>query len=275
MKEPRPHPAAATSDETNWVQGELRLLSGLDGKLFDLLAAIAATGSLNQAAQRVGLSYRGAWQLLERANNLAPRPLVTTATGGRHGGGTTLTASGEALLALFQALRAEHGAFIAAVNRRLAADPFLRQLFRRLLMKASARNQLTGTVSDIARGGVNAEITVRLKGGQNLVATVTRAAVDTLGLGVGREVVALIKAPQVLIVTEWGGYRLSARNQLTGTVDRLHRGAVTTEVVVGLGGGDSIAATVTNDSADALGLAQGAAATAVFKAGAVILGVAD
>ena len=75
-------------------------------------------------------------------------------------------------------------------------------------------------------------------------------------------------------MTDAGELRLSARNQLAGTVTRVLPGAVNTEVVLSLPGGGSVAAVVTNTSADALGLTIGAAATAVFKASSVILGVA-
>jgi molybdate transport system regulatory protein len=57
-------------------------------------------------------------------------------------------------------------------------------------------------------------------------------------------------------------------------VSRIQKGAVNSEVIVELKGGDSIAATITNESLETLELAEGSAATAVFKAGAVILGVA-
>jgi molybdate transport system regulatory protein len=138
-------------------------------------------------------------------------------------------------------------------------------------MHASARNQLTGTVTSVVAGAVSAEVTVSLKGGQSLVAALTRPSADALGIEAGTAVLALIKAPQVMIVKDFGGYRLSARNQLAGTVDQAIRGAVNTEVVIRLGGGDAIASTITNESADALALQAGDPVTAVFKAGAVIL----
>ena len=53
------------------------------------------------------------------------------------------------------------------------------------------------------------------------------------------------------------------------------RGAVNSEVVIALAGGGSVAATITNESVDVLGLEEGAAATALFKASSVILGVPD
>lgn len=141
-------------------------------------------------------------------------------------------------------------------------------------MKASARNQLTGTIKEVVTGAVNSELIIALKGGDELVASVTNKSVETLGIASGKDVLALIKAPQILVVTDFGGYKLSARNQLTGTVDQVKKGSVNSEVVIKLAGGDSIAATITNESVDALGLKAGESATAVFKAGAVIVGVA-
>lgn len=141
-------------------------------------------------------------------------------------------------------------------------------------MKASARNQLTGSVKSVVPGAVNSEIIIGLKGGDELVASVTNPSVSSLGLAAGKDVLALIKAPQIIIVTDFGGYRLSARNQLTGTVERVQKGSVNAEVVLKLTGGEAIAATITNESVDALGLKEGGSATAVFKAGAVIVGVA-
>jgi molybdate transport system regulatory protein len=68
--------------------------------------------------------------------------------------------------------------------------------------------------------------------------------------------------------------RLSARNILGGTVKSITRGPVSTEVTLALAGGGEIHSTITTVSADALGLAEGLAASAVIKAPSVILGVA-
>lgn len=140
-------------------------------------------------------------------------------------------------------------------------------------MKASARNQFSGSVSEVIIGAVNAEVHVGLKGGETLVASVTKESVEKLGITTGLEVLALVKAPQIIIITDFGGYKISARNQLPGTVTEVKAGAVNSEIDIELAGGDKVAATVTNDSVAALGLRKGQAATAVFKAGAVILAV--
>ncbi len=140
-------------------------------------------------------------------------------------------------------------------------------------MKTSARNRFDGTVSAIRSGAINDEIDLEVAGGLHLIATVTRESREALGLAVGSKAFALVKASSVLLVTDAAGVRLSARNQLHGTVTKLTPGAVNTEVVLTLAGGTEVAAIVTLQSTQALQLAAGMPATAVFKAGSVIIGV--
>lgn len=140
-------------------------------------------------------------------------------------------------------------------------------------MKVSARNVFRGTVKQLRNGAVNAEVVVQLPGGNDLVAIVTEESVKSLGLAQGKEVVALVKAPWVMLMTDAEGIRLSARNCLAGTVKSVADGAVNAEVVLDLGGGSEVVAVVTRDAVAELGLAAGVKATAVIKASHVILGV--
>jgi molybdate transport system regulatory protein len=140
-------------------------------------------------------------------------------------------------------------------------------------MKISARNQFKGVVCDVTVGVVNVEVQIRLKGGEIIVASITKESADTLAIKNEMEVIALVKAPQVIIATDLGGYRLSARNQLQGKVTKVTHGAVNSEIDIELNGGDLVASTVTNDSVENLGLNEGQTAIAIFKAGSVILAV--
>lgn len=70
----------------------------------DLLEAIAETGSISAAARRFDMSYRRAWQLIDQMNQSLVKPVVETATGGAHGGGTRLTRSGEELVRRYRAM---------------------------------------------------------------------------------------------------------------------------------------------------------------------------
>ena len=138
-------------------------------------------------------------------------------------------------------------------------------------MKTSARNQFAGTVKALEIGPVSAEVTIALKSGDEITATLTSAAAQRLKLKKGKEALALVKASAVVLVADFAGWQLSARNQLAGTVSRIDTGAVSSLVVVTLPGGAAITASVTNEGVQALGLAVGAPATAVFKAYAVMV----
>jgi molybdopterin-binding protein len=69
--------------------------------------------------------------------------------------------------------------------------------------------------------------------------------------------------------------RISARNQLAGSVESLHLGDVMAEVVVQLEGGDRVVSAITTESAKRLGLAPGKSVTVIVKSTEVILGVDD
>jgi molybdopterin-binding protein len=69
-------------------------------------------------------------------------------------------------------------------------------------MKLSARNNLKGTIVEVRPGAVNAEVTIELPGGQQIVSIITLASVNSLGLAAGKEVYAVIKASNVMIATD-------------------------------------------------------------------------
>jgi molybdate transport system regulatory protein len=69
--------------------------------------------------------------------------------------------------------------------------------------------------------------------------------------------------------------RISARNQLAGTVKSVIEGAVMSEVVVTLGGGQEVVAAITAESARSLGLAPGSKVVAIIKSTEVIVAVED
>ncbi|MDI9387977.1 MAG: TOBE domain-containing protein [Synergistota bacterium] len=68
-------------------------------------------------------------------------------------------------------------------------------------MRLSARNQLKGKVTAIKEGAVEAQVTVDI-GGQSIVSVVTVDSVKNLGIAVGSEVVAVIKADSVMLGVE-------------------------------------------------------------------------
>jgi len=139
-------------------------------------------------------------------------------------------------------------------------------------MKISARNVFEGKITALTSGPVSAEVEVTTAGGDKLVGTITQGSVQSLGLAVGKEVVALIKASNVLVMTDGSGIKLSARNCLPGKVTKLVQGPISAEVIIGLPGGAEVFASITREATTELGLKEGSAATAVVKASSVIIG---
>jgi molybdopterin-binding protein len=66
-------------------------------------------------------------------------------------------------------------------------------------VKLSARNILKGKIKAITPGAVNSEIILELPGGQEVVSVITKRSVESLGLEVGKEAYAVIKASEVMI----------------------------------------------------------------------------
>lgn len=140
-------------------------------------------------------------------------------------------------------------------------------------MAISARNVFEGTVTAFKEGPVQAEVEVTTKGGDVVAAVISSRSAAGLGLAVGKPATAFIKASGVVIAAAEGKLRFSARNQLSGKVSALVKGAVNADVSIELAGGAKVHAVVTNDAVEELKLAVGSAATALFKANAVMIAV--
>ncbi|MHB8085727.1 MAG: TOBE domain-containing protein [Dehalococcoidia bacterium] len=69
-------------------------------------------------------------------------------------------------------------------------------------MKISARNVLSGKIKAIKPGTVNDEVVVKLTGGEEIVAIITKASSKSLKLIKGKKVYAIIKASSVMIGTD-------------------------------------------------------------------------
>lgn len=107
------NPTNVTSDMNLRINGRIWLeTAGEDGTerfmgigRLELLSHIQRTGSINQAAKAMNMSYKRAWDLVQSMNTQADTPLVTTQTGGEKGGGTIVTSEGEKYLAYYQGLQ--------------------------------------------------------------------------------------------------------------------------------------------------------------------------
>ena len=84
-----------------------------------LIEAIAEHGSISAAARAMKMSYRRAWVLVDTMNHAFRKPLVSTETGGRRGGGATVTKTGLAVLRRYRAMEAKAHQAVAADMRQM------------------------------------------------------------------------------------------------------------------------------------------------------------
>jgi molybdate transport system regulatory protein len=239
-----------------------------------ILEAVAREGSITAAAKAVGLTYKATWDALDAMTNLFGRPLLETRHGGPAGGGARLTEAGRRLITSFSRLESELERVLRSLEPELAGIGLAPvEVLTGFLMRTSCRNVLRGTIIAITGDALSTDISIQVGAGPVIQALITRDSMASLGLCPGREVVALIKSSFVMLADPAVALRLSTRNRVAGTVSRCAIEGVSAEIVLDVGGGLSLTAAITADAVRELGLAPGAAATAVFDPSHVILAV--
>ncbi|PLX86691.1 MAG: hypothetical protein C0617_00335 [Desulfuromonas sp.] len=237
----------------------------------ELLDAICSCGSINRAAKMLGLSYRAAWERIDRLNNLSRKPLLERSTGGRGGGGTQLTRAGKEFLERYRLLHREYQRMLSHLEGGAARGQKNLALMKRLNMQFSARNAWCGEILEISQGQVNAQVAISLQGPAVLSAMVTRQSLNSLALAPGREVLALAKASSVIIGLDLRPEQVGAQNLLTGQVRRIVAGPAQADVTLELPGGSTASGVVSLEGLECLGLAEGDEACALIKATDILL----
>jgi molybdate transport system regulatory protein len=239
-----------------------------------LLEAVAREGSISAAARAVGLSYKAAWDAIDALNDLFGRPLVDARSGGARGGGAQLTKSG---LRVVEALTRLEGELSRAL---LGLEPNLRDsgislanLVPGFMLRTSARNTLHGVVTRIKSDAVTAEVVLKVAAQTTIRSIVTCRSVDELGLCPGRDALALIKAPLISVTPARGARPASAGNCIGGSLVRKEPGANDTELIIDIGAGTKLVATMTTARVRAMQLRRGNPVWAVFDPRHVILAV--
>lgn len=69
-------------------------------------------------------------------------------------------------------------------------------------MQLSARNNLKGKVIKLTPGAVNTEVQIQLPGGDVIVSIITKESAENLGLAVGKEAYAIIKASSIMVAVD-------------------------------------------------------------------------
>ncbi|UPT78176.1 TOBE domain-containing protein [Sulfurovum sp. XGS-02] len=239
-------------------------------KRIELLHAIEEHGSISKAAKAVPMSYKSAWEAVDTMNALSPEPIVCRETGGKDGGGTTITAYGQQLLKNYAVLKEEHGRFLTRLSELTDIESGSFKTIGRLAMQISARNQIQAEVVSIDSQNVNANIFLKLKSGKELLSTITKEAVENLHIDKDQTVVAIFKSNTVLLTKSAG--EKSNENRLEGIVSKIDKDVENTKVLVDIGDHDTIVSVIPTAVLDKMELIEGSSVIAMIKANDIMIG---
>ena len=100
-----------------WIENQGRRFFG-PGPV-ELLGYIEETGSINQAAKKMSMSYKKAWWIVNNLNTTSSEPMVITATGGPNGGGSTISQEAKDLITYYRELRGRFKEFLEQETNRI------------------------------------------------------------------------------------------------------------------------------------------------------------
>lgn len=247
----------------------LNTILNMENRKIELLKEIDKTGSISKAAKYMGISYKTAWDYVNEMNNISKETVIITSVGGKKGGGSRLSDYSKRVVYFYDLLKGEYSKTLKHLSEHIDDFERLYKFYRMAAIRTSARNQFYGKVAKISKGSVISEIEIEIKG-ERIVSVITNESVEDLGLTIGKEIYAIIKATWIIISKGLG--ETSARNKIDATVSRIIKGEVSAEVSAETKSGLIVTSVITADSANNMDLKTGDEISLIFKAANVILG---
>jgi molybdate transport system regulatory protein len=180
--------------ERTQVKTKLWLVNNKDEPIMgegrvSLLEAIKEEGSLNKACKKVNISYKHAWLLLKEIEENVGEPVIIKRRGGKDQG-TILTEKAINLI----------DEYITYQNI-LAQTIYDKTFWEVIGLKISARNQMKGKVLDIEKGDLVSKVKIQIEPA-TITAVITTEAVESLDIKKNDNVMAIVKATEVMIGKE-------------------------------------------------------------------------
>jgi molybdate transport system regulatory protein len=170
-----------------WLEYKGKPLLGAGGA--EILKHIHEYESISKAAEKLDMSYRYVWGYVRKMEKILGDPVIETFKGGRAGGGgARLTKLGASLVQEYEHLQ-----------RNLGEVLFDTRCLEVKRLKISARNRLEGKVVSVEKEGLMAKVKVGMSKPATVTAMISKEAADELGLKVGDQVAAIVKATEVMI----------------------------------------------------------------------------
>ena len=165
----------------------------------ELLHAIERTGSINAAVKDMKMSYKAAWERINSMNELADEPIIQRQTGGKGGGGTTLTSYAYELIKTYERLDELHRQFINRFSEAGDNPELLAKILNRTFLTTSARNQIPSVISEIEFHNLSAVVSILLSGNTKVISKITSKSATNMNLHVESNIYAIIKSSDIKI----------------------------------------------------------------------------
>lgn len=169
-----------------WLEFEDKPILGIGGAM--LLQLVKDKGSLAAATKALSISYRHAWNQLNKIEERLGEPIVERFKGGLKGGGMQLTDSGNAILKKFQRFK--------TYLEYALQNP---ELWEAYGLRTKERNRVKGKTVEVKKDAQTALIKIEVESPILVASIITEEAVDALDLKVGDKAKVIIKATEIMV----------------------------------------------------------------------------
>lgn len=231
----------------------------LNAKRVELLENITAFGSIAKAAKASAVTYKTAWEWIDKMNALAPKPLVQKISGGKGGGGTLVTAYAKELIRIYeevQALHEKHLYTLQSAFEHLEDD---------IETKTFSFSRLNAKVKEILSDEKRATLVLELPCGSLISAQAPLSFVEVNALKAGSPVAVLIES-EAVSVSKSLDKEISSRNKLKTRVKDVSIDGDDVLLTLSLGSGQFLTSRITLKSYKELGIKKEDEVMAMFKA---------
>ena len=235
----------------------------LNVKRVKLLENIVVYGSIAKAAKASGVTYKTAWEWIDKMNDLSPKPLVKKISGGKGGGGTVVTAYAKELMHLFEEIEALHQKHLNTLEESFS------YLENEEEVGSFSFSRLEGKIIEIVLNAKNAIVSIELLNGSVISAQAPISFVEVNALKVGSVIMALIESDAISVSRSFDK-EISSRNKLKTEVIGI---SIEEDVLLTLGLDEAqmMTSRITLKSYNDLKIKKGDILIAMFKAYSVTL----
>ena len=218
----------------------------------ELLRSISREGSISAGAKAMGKSYKWAWDSIEQMNQHATTVLVSKSSGGKGGGGATVTPFAQELIAYYDDLERIHQSKIERYEERF------NHAFQRGTFSSDIASTLHARVESVEHHDEICELTLGY-GSTHLKAKCKKS----LGIQEGREISFMVESNQIIIAKE--AVTISAQNLLVGKIVEIVEEAKNVYLDLELESKEHLRVLITTNALEQFNLQVGENCFAYFK----------